>query len=261
MDLAIDAQGIGFAYPNGLSTIRDLTLQVGRGRRIGVVGPSGCGKTTLLSILAGLTAPTSGTLNISTLDERRHPLSMVFQQDTLLPWMTLEKNVRLFYRFHKGNKNEIAERSRELIELAGLKGFEGAYPYQLSGGMRRRVALLTGVFPMPEILLLDEPFSALDEPTRVAIHQDVIRIMQRLKMTVILVTHDLAEAATLCDEVFVLTQRPATVYSRHKMDFGEDVDVFKLRQRKEFLDSYAALWEDLSANLPSRSEPTETEAI
>src|SRR5262249_32302289 len=140
---------------------------------------------------------------------------------------------------------------QELLSMVGLQDFADAYPYELSGGMRRRIAFLAGVAPKPATLFLDEPFSSLAEPTRVAIHPDVIRLMQEFPlMTVILVTHDLAEAIPLCDEVVILTGRPGRVLRRHPVPFAqEDRNPLELRQTQQFLDLYATLWKDLSGEM------------
>jgi ABC-type nitrate/sulfonate/bicarbonate transport system ATPase subunit len=247
--IAVSLNQVSFRYPTGVQALESLSLDVQRGATIGIVGPSGCGKSTLLSLVAGLREPAAGAIDIRRYDKSKHPLAMVFQQDTLLPWLTTEGNVKLFYRFKGGNKQMIANQLRELIGMAGLQGFEKSYPYQLSGGMRRRVVFLAAVASTPELLLLDEPFSSLDEPTRVGIHQDVIRIIRRLGMTVVLVTHDLAEAISLCDEVVILTRRPGRVFSRHKIDFGDDRNVLELRQTPRFLELYGTLWRELSLQM------------
>ena len=174
---------------------------------------------------------------------------MVFQKDTVLPWLTVTQNVRLFYTLNRERRAEARQVVPELLEMAGLSGFADAYPYQLSGGMRRRVAFITAMAARPRLLLLDEPFSSLDEPTRVAIHQDVLDIIKRLGTTVVLVTHDLAEAASLSDRVLILTNRPARVAADHRMPFGDDRTVIDLRRRPDFLEMYGTLWQDLSLQI------------
>jgi NitT/TauT family transport system ATP-binding protein len=255
--VAIDIQGVSVAYESSVVALDDFSLKILEGRTIGVVGPSGCGKSTLLSLLAGLQEPTRGSVewHSSGSDSEGHDLTMMFQRDTLLPWLTVRQNVELYFSINKRrlrrshSKAEITAQVDELLQLVGLQDFSKAYPYQLSGGMRRRVALLVSVAPHPKVLLLDEPFSALDEPTRVAVHQDVLRIIQQLRMTVVLVTHDLAEAASLCDEVVVLTNRPGRVFRRHVMPFGEERNVLELRQQPNFLSLYSTLWHDLSLQI------------
>lgn len=248
---AIQVSDLTFTYPNGgVTALTSLTLDIRRGRSVGIVGPSGCGKSTLLSLIAGLMSPSAGRLAVSSFDPHRQRITMMFQKDTLLPWLTATENIKLFYRIHGGRKpQDLKQRVDELLALAGLSAFGNYYPYQLSGGMRRRAVFLSTVLPQPEILLLDEPFSSLDEPTRVAIHQDVLQIIRRMKMTVVLVTHDLAEALSLCDEVIVLTARPGTFAARRQVPFGADRSMLELRRTPEFLRLYAELWEELSLQI------------
>jgi len=247
-EIAAELRDLTFSY-RGVTALDKLSFQIPRGRHVGIVGPSGCGKSTLLRILANLLTPAAGSVVWSQQPDVDHPLTMVFQEDTLLPWLTVEENVGLYFRFHRRNRSVVRQRTDEMLRLVGLEDFARAYPYQLSGGMRRRVVFLAAVAPAPSILLLDEPFSSLDEPTRVAIHQDVFKIMRRLEMTVVLVTHDLAEAITLCDEVVILTNRPGRVAVRHQVRFGRERNVIELRQTREFLDLYGTLWHDLSQQM------------
>jgi NitT/TauT family transport system ATP-binding protein len=248
---------ISYAYPTGVQALSGLSLDIPQGKNIGVIGPSGCGKSTLLFLLAGIYQPQAGTIrwreqsDVEAAEtEHRHRLAMVFQGDTLLPWRTVTGNVELFAQFQHGlDKQAVRKRTSQLIDLAALHGFEDTYPYQLSGGMRRRVAFLQAAAASPEILLLDEPFSALDEPTRIGIHQDVFSILRELKTTMVLVTHDLAETLSLCDEVVILTNRPGKVHSRHVVPFGDERNMLSLRHEPEFLELYGALWEDLSQQI------------
>lgn len=252
---AIDFTGVDFSYPTGLQAISGLDLKVAPGRSVGIVGPSGCGKSTVLSLIAGLRQPTAGHVTLTPDGSGRHLLSMVFQKDTVLPWLTVEQNVRLHYSFKRPARRDRAarravdEKIRELISMVHLDGFEKAYPYQLSGGMRRRVAVLTSVAASPQVLLLDEPFSAIDEPSRVGIHQDVFDIVRELGITTVLVTHDLAEAASLCDEVYIMGPRPTFAYSRHEVPFGEERDMMALRTQPDFLELYGRLWSDLQLQI------------
>jgi ABC-type nitrate/sulfonate/bicarbonate transport system ATPase subunit len=202
-------------------------------------------------MLAGLRVPDAGAIDIRiTGDERRHPVAMVFQTDTLLPWLTVAGNVRLHFDFARGRmtKPELNDWIEELLQLVGLAHYSKLYPYQLSGGMRRRVAFLAAVAARPRLLLLDEPFSALDEPTRIGVHQDVLGIVQKYAMTVVLVTHDLAEAISLSDRVLVLTRRPGTVFNVHDVPFAER-NVLEVRQRSDFLDLYGLVWQELSQQI------------
>jgi ABC-type nitrate/sulfonate/bicarbonate transport system ATPase subunit len=263
----LSLEDVGFTYPNGTEAIGSISLTVAAGEVAGIVGPSGCGKSTLLHLLAGLRRPTRGTLtrDISVTD-RRHPLAMVFQRDTLLPWLTAKENVMFFTRFRErgarrpGRRSpkvdpEVSERADRLLAMVGLSDHADAYPYQLSGGMNRRVAFLSAVAPLPHILLLDEPFSSVDEPTRIEIHQDVLNVIREFGMTAILVTHDLAEAITLTDRVLILTKRPATVATQHTIPFGRERNMLELRQTSDYLELYGRLWSELGAQIRSgRSE-------
>jgi sulfonate transport system ATP-binding protein len=248
---AITLERVGYTYEaNGLEALRDVTLEIPRHSVVGIVGPSGCGKSTLLALLANLKLPTAGRLTVRQFDKSRHPIAMMFQKDTLLPWLTVEQNVKLYYRIHRKSKSPVAaDLVDELLPLAHLNGFRRAYPKQLSGGMRRRVAFLSTVAALPEILLLDEPFSSLDEPTRVGIHQDVHSIIRSREMTVILVTHDLAEAVSLCDEIIILSVSPGTVCDRHAVPFGNQRNMLDLRKSEEFLRLYGLLWDKLAQQI------------
>lgn len=247
---------VSFTYPNGTQAIGEVSLAVRPGEIVGIVGPSGCGKSSLLSLLAEFGRPTSGVVTWPEGEHSdRHRLSMVFQKDTLLPWLTVEDNVKLFQTLNRRRAVEKADIVDELIGLAGLDDFRTSYPYQLSGGMRRRTAFISAMAATPRLLLLDEPFSSLDEPTRIAIHQDVLNIVHRLDTAVLLVTHDLGEAATLCDRVIVLTARPARIASSHDVEFGTERDVLALRQDPAFLDLYGRLWHDLSEQIARSRTP------
>jgi ABC-type nitrate/sulfonate/bicarbonate transport system ATPase subunit len=249
---------VGYVYRTGLRALRGISLDVSPGEVVGVVGPSGCGKSTLLSIIAGLLRPTEGTLEWeerpATAEGRQRRLSLVFQRDTLLPWLTVEKNVAFGLRYLDLRGRERAERISRLLRLAGLEDVRKAYPYQLSGGMRRRVAFLAGVATMPRVLLLDEPFSALDEPTRVTIHGEVLAIIKELGMTVLLVTHDLAEAISFSDRACILTARPGSIAAVHEIPFGYPRDVLAVRETTEYQSLYRALWHELSTQIAKPAE-------
>lgn len=252
---------VSFTYETGTQALAGVSLDVRPREIIGIVGPSGCGKSSLLAILAGIRKPTAGAIRWApeaVARGHRHLISMVFQKDTLLPWLTVEDNVTLFPTLNRrrGVRRDAAAID-ELMELAGLQDFRKAYPYQLSGGMRRRAAFITAMVAEPQLLLLDEPFSSLDEPTRVAIHQDVLSIVQRADSTVVLVTHDLAEAATLCDRVVILTARPGRVATEHRVPFPAERNVLELRQDERFLELYGQLWHDLSVQIGRDQEKEE----
>ena len=242
---------VGFTYPTGTVALAGLDLIIPSGRVTGIVGPSGCGKTTVLKLLARLAVPTAGRVALMVdASEDRHDVAMVFQKDTLLPWLTVTENVGLYYRFHRpANRQQVKKEIQELLAMVGLEQFANAYPSELSGGMLRRVAFLAAVAPRPQLLLLDEAFSSLDEPTRVLIHQEVLRIVRHLGMTMVLVTHDLGEAISLSDQVVILSARPGHVTSVYEMPFGDDRNVLELRDQPQFLRLYGQLWHDLSKEI------------
>lgn len=251
-------EDVTFRYPAGVTALQGLTMTIPAKSSLGIVGPSGCGKSTLLQLLAGLRKPNGGRITWPLAPPRTHPMSMVFQVDTLLPWLTAAENVGLHFKFNRGfSRLYKRERVSDLLGLVGLQDFADAYPYELSGGMRRRIAFLTAVAPEPAVLLLDEPFSSLDEPTRVAIHQDVIKIIAELETTVVLVTHDLAEAISLCNEIVIMTNRPGSVASRHNVPFPPERNAFELRHTKPFLELYATLWDELSYQIIGQRQRNE----
>ena len=249
----LNVDEVSFAYPGGTAVLDGVSIKVPEGSITGVVGPSGCGKSTLLALLAGLHSPSGGHIvwSADAATPPRHPLSMMFQKDTLLPWLTVEDNIGLHFRLAPSRLDKGQQKARiaELIRLAGLQGAERKFPYQLSGGMRRRTAFLTSVAPHPRTLLLDEPFSALDEPTRIGIHQDIFNIVKREGITVLLITHDLGEAISLCDQVLVLTTQPASVFKRFEIGFGAERNFLELRESARFLDLYGQVWEQLAVQI------------
>jgi ABC-type nitrate/sulfonate/bicarbonate transport system ATPase subunit len=248
-DLLLELADVSFSYPSGLNVVAGLSISVARGSRLGIVGPSGCGKSTLLRIITDLARPGQGrvTRNYGS-DGDRAPVAMVFQEDTLLPWLTVRKNVGYYYALHPGllSKAELNERVDQLLGMVGLARFGDSYPRELSGGMKRRVAFLAAIACRPQLLLLDEPFSSVDEPTRVEIHQQVRDILDDFKITTILVTHDLAEAVSLMDAVAILSARPTRVTKVTPVALSDTSDLLEARGTREFLDLYGQLWEALS---------------
>ncbi len=187
-----------------LEVLRELSLTISRGEFVAVVGPSGCGKTTLLNLLSGYDQPSSGSIH------RDGEVRMVYQQDGLFPWMTVAENIALGLRELKAEADRTRQ-TNELLRLIRLESFERHYPHQLSGGMRQRVELARALAGDSDILLLDEPFSALDYLTRLRLRQELARLLDERPRTVALVTHDIEEAAQLADRVIVLSERPARI--------------------------------------------------
>jgi NitT/TauT family transport system ATP-binding protein len=199
--LRLDHVGLVFGQ---VEVLKALSLEVRHGEFVAFVGPSGCGKTTLLNLCSGYLQPSSGTIR------RSGGVRMVFQQDGLFPWLTVGENVRMGLR-HVTDAAELKRSADGLLALIGLEGFEGHYPHQLSGGMRQRVELARALAGETDLLLMDEPFSSLDYLTRLKMRGELARLLRERPRTVVLVTHDIEEAAQLADRVFVLSERPARI--------------------------------------------------
>jgi ABC-type nitrate/sulfonate/bicarbonate transport system ATPase subunit len=250
--LSIDQ--VGFAYPDGLRAIDSVSFKIRQGEVVSIIGPSGCGKSTLLRLLAGLSVPTSGRIDRKLTDANRHPCTMVFQEETLLPWLKVKDNAGLHFRFKRDRSRENREHVERLLKMVGLQDFGDYYPAKLSGGMKRRVAVLTAVAPLPEMLLLDEPFSALDEPTRIGVHRDIYKLVREFGISTTLVTHDLAEAITLSDRVLLLSRAPARIVGEYTVPFGEERNILDLRGTAEFLELYGRIWSDLEVQIKATQE-------
>ncbi len=219
---------------------KNLTFSVDEGEFVAIIGPSGCGKTTLLSLAAGLLKPSAGTI------ERQGSYGYMLQKDELFSWRTIEKNIFLPLEIRKQNTPENRERAIGLAKKYGLEDFLKSYPSQLSGGMRQRAALIRTLATDPDVLLLDEPFSALDYQTRLNVCEDVANIIRSEGKTALLITHDISEAISLADRVLVLTARPARVSHAHTLDFG-DIPPLKRREQSNFSGWFEQLWRELNA--------------
>jgi ABC-type nitrate/sulfonate/bicarbonate transport system ATPase subunit len=213
----VKVEHVSHAFARGrdraLETLRDVSFTVGEGEFVSLVGPSGCGKSTLLRMLAGLLTPTAGTLTIegAASDHLLGATGYMPQRDMLMPWRTVLDNATVALEFRGRSRQEARAQARAMLPIFGLEGFERAHPVALSGGMRQRVSLLRTVLAGRRILLLDEPFGALDAITRADLHEWLAGLISQLAATVILVTHDLEEAAYLSDRVYVMSARPGRI--------------------------------------------------
>ncbi len=224
-----------------------MSFSVNEGEFIAVIGPSGCGKTTVLSLAAGLLPPSDGSVRVRGEKVRRGMacFGYMLQKDELFPWRTVEQNIFLPLEIKKINTAENRKRALALAEKYGLGGFLKHIPDQLSGGMRQRAALIRTLAAQPDILLLDEPFSALDYQTRLSVCDDVYNIIRSEKKTAILVTHDISEAISVADRIFVLSARPAKVVAAHELLFGNAVPL-KRRESPQFSKWFELLWKELN---------------
>jgi NitT/TauT family transport system ATP-binding protein len=234
--------------------VRDVSFTIAEAEFVAIVGPSGCGKSTVLNMLGGLLAPSAGTIEVDGRSVTGVPpkVGYVFQKDTVFPWRTVRRNIALGleYRGVRGAAQE--RRVREGIRLARLDGFEDAFPATLSGGMRQRVALMRTLVVDPEILLMDEPFGALDTHTKLTLHAELLSLWAARRQTVVFVTHDLSEAITLADRILVMTRRPGRIKLVHDVPIPRPRDVIKLRERDEYAHEYRAVWHVLGAEFAER---------
>ncbi len=229
-----------------ISAIDDITLDVYDKELISIVGPSGCGKTTLLSILSNLEKKSGGSISF---ENDKTTIGYMLQKDSLFPWKTILENCLIGLEINHTLNKENKERVIKLLETYGLGEFINKYPSSLSGGMRQRAALIRTLAIDPDILLLDEPFSALDYQTRLALSDDVFNIIKKEGKTAILVTHDLAEALSLSDRIVVLTKRPATIKKIYDIELTNKSTPINNRKCKEFSTYYDLIWRDLDVHL------------
>jgi len=238
-----------------VAALRELSLDVGKGEFVSIVGPSGCGKSTFLNILLGLIKPDTGLMRLdgSRISGPGQDRAMVFQEFGLLPWRTVLGNVELGLEL-KGVESSIRrKRAQELIDMAGLAGFEAHYPHELSGGMKQRVGLARALATDPEVLLMDEPFAALDAQTRDLMQAELLQIWERTKKTVIFVTHSIEEAAYLSDRVVVMSARPGRTKTIIRINLPRPRD-YEMRLSAKFNEIKAEIWNALKDELTGRRD-------
>ena len=221
--------------------VKDFSLNVKDGDFIAIVGPSGCGKSTILSILCGLENKSDGLINF----KDNIKFGYMLQQDSLFPWRNILDNCLLGLEINKTLNNEKKKRVIEMLKSYGLKDFIESYPDNLSGGMRHRVALIRTLSTEPNLLLLDEPFSALDYQSRLIISDDIYKILKKEKKTMIMVTHDIGEAISMCNTVIVLTNRPGTIKSIYNIKLDNPTTPINNRKDPKFNYYYDLIWKDI----------------
>ena len=233
---------------SGYTAVEQVSLDVGESRFVSIVGPSGCGKSTVLNMIAGLAPPSDGAVEVfgERLDGINRRASYMFQQDALLPWKTVLDNIRLGLTFQGRSGPDAADEARVWIERVGLSGFGDRYPYQLSGGMRKRVAMAQCWIVQPDMVLMDEPFSALDVHTRLRMESEILRLWTGSPKTVIFVTHDLEEAISLSDEVMLLSAGPRSrMVGRYPVDLPRPRNLIDIKMEPRFHELFRAIWSDL----------------
>ena len=226
-----------------IEALNNISLKVKEKDFIALVGPSGCGKSTLLSIIGNLENQTKGSI----IKKDNLKIGYMLQDDCLFPWLTIYENCILGLKITKTCTKENIENVKKLLETYGLKDFMNNYPKDLSGGMRQRVALIRTLALKPDLLLLDEPFSALDYQMRISVSNDVLNIIRKENKTLIIVTHDISEAISMCNKVIVLSKRPSTIKKEYNINFDLNrTDPIESRSSKEFMQYYKSIWEDLN---------------
>lgn len=245
-----------------LVALEDIALSIAFGEFVTVVGPSGCGKSTLLRLIAGLTPLSSGRIIYQGEEVRglNTKVGYVPQESKLFPWLTLEENVSFGLDSRRYSRQERESRVRQFIALAGLTGFEKHYPAQLSGGMSKRASIIRALVYEPAVILMDEPFGPLDAQTRMVLQDELLKIWEQKRQTIVFVTHDLVEAVALADRVVVMTHRPGRIRDIIQVPMGRPRNIFEIHRQDGFDEAYARLWNifrhELRADLTHEEGPT-----
>jgi NitT/TauT family transport system ATP-binding protein len=244
--IQISLTGVRKYFGNsGFTALDGITIDIPQGEFFVIVGPSGCGKTTLLRILAGLDRQSEGSVEIRQSDPSRPTNSMIFQGDSLFPWMTVYDNAAYGLRMRRVQEREVTEAVRIWLERTGLWRFRDSYPHQLSGGMKQRVSIIRAFVNDPEILLMDEPFSALDEQNKLLLHELLLQIWEATRKTVVFITHSVDEAVTLGDRIMVMTANPGQTKAMIDVPFSRPRNVLELRQKPAYGELVFDIWEQL----------------
>ncbi len=233
-----------FTETEEVLAIKKVNFSVDKGSFVSILGPSGCGKTTLLSILSGLSKQTSGEVILSD----NNNIGYMFQKDTLFEWLNILENCYLPLKIKKLLCEENKENVNKLLKDFGLWDFKDMYPKELSGGMRQRVALIRSLATNPDLLLLDEPFSALDYQTKLVLYQEVLDGVKGLDKTVVLVTHNIQEAISLSDKIIILSKRPSIVKKEIKIDFGKERNVAMITKESKYNTYFEEVWNEVMNN-------------
>ena len=261
--MSVSLDGVTIRFFTGVEAVHEVSLEVANGEFVAILGPSGCGKSTVLNAIADLLEPSvcevTGGILIDGVEHRQRSrrdanLGYVFQRDALLPWQTLLENTQVGLAIRGVPKEQRVARASQLMEMAGLAGFESYYPHQVSGGMRQRASLVRTLAYDPQTILMDEPFGALDAQNRMLLQAELLRIWQRTPRTILFVTHDLAEAIVLAQRVVVMSRRPGRVKAIHTIELPYPRDIFALRGSSEFARIERTIWEALRDEFRVSSE-------
>lgn len=251
----VSLKDVSFKYHSlegEIQALNHISFTAEEGEFIGIVGPSGCGKTTILSLIAGLIKPTLGEVLVEgkSVEAPSTKVGYMLQQDYLFEWRTILQNVLIGLEIHDKITDDSKAKAEKLLEIYGLGEFKSYYPDQLSGGMRQRVALIRTLAIDPKILLLDEPFSALDYQTRLAVSDEVSSIIRKEGKTALLVTHDISEAISMSDRVLVLSERPGTIKRSYDIELScEESNPISRRQAPEFRQYFNNIWKELDIHV------------
>jgi len=262
---AVEFDAVTHVFPTKkgpFTAVRDVTFACREGEFVSLVGPSGCGKSTLLWLLSGLTPAYSGSVKVfgQQVEGVRRDVGLIIQRDALLPWKTALENVALPLRFRGVARNVAQKQARDWLRRVGLHKFEDSYPHQLSGGMRKRVAIAMTLSFEPKVLCMDEPFSALDVQTRNLMENDLLELWSGSGQTVLFITHDLEEAVGLSDRVVVMTSSPGSILSEHEVKLSRPRNLLEDKLRPDFAETYSDIWAHLRGEvLRAHQEAIDTE--
>ncbi|MCK9262081.1 MAG: ABC transporter ATP-binding protein [Azoarcus sp.] len=255
-EFAVSLEGVKKHFKDGdggvIEVIRDITLGIRKEEFISIVGPSGCGKSTMFNIIAGLLEPSSGRINLHGREDAKRParIGYMLQTDLLFPWRTIIDNVSLGLEIAGKRKDERYKLAHSYLERYGLGDFANAYPSKLSGGMRQRVALIRTLITDPDVILLDEPFSALDYQTRLVLEEEIVSILREFGKTVVLITHDIGEAISMSDRIAVMSKRPTTVKKLYDVGLArKHGSCLKARSDVEYQGIFDQIWSDLDIQM------------
>jgi NitT/TauT family transport system ATP-binding protein len=246
----VELNNIGLSYEGNqgnVQALKKINFSVHEREFLSLVGPSGCGKSTLLRLISGLLKPTEGSIILKGKPVTGVPddIGFVFQDDLLLPWKTVYDNIILALKLRKFDMRTAHTKVEEWITRIGLRGFEHSYPFQLSGGMRKRVAIAQALVYEPELILMDESFSGLDVQTRNMMENELLTLWDQLEKTIVFVTHDLEEAIAMSDRIVVLSARPGQIKNIYDVDLGRPRNVNEIKLKPEFHTLYQKIWNDL----------------